>query len=41
VDVLGRGWFYGVLLGVWIVVDLLELSPLRRSGGRVAATGST
>jgi hypothetical protein len=42
VDVLGRGWFYGALLGAWIVFDLLKLSPLLRSRGREpSATAAT
>ena len=36
VDVLGRGWFYGALLGVWVLADLTGLSPLLRRGGRRA-----
>jgi len=36
VDVLGRGWFYGALLGVWVLADLTRLSPLLRRGGRRA-----
>lgn len=35
-DVLGRGWFYGPLLGVWVLADLTGLSPLLRRGGRRA-----
>ncbi len=33
-DVLGLGWFYGALLGVWVLADLTGLSPLLRQGGR-------
>lgn len=29
---LGRGWFYGILLGVWVLADLARLSPLTRTG---------
>lgn len=32
VDVLGYGWFYGALLGVWVLADLTGLSPARRGG---------
>ncbi len=34
VDVLARGWFYGALLGVWVLADLARLSPLLRDGRR-------
>ncbi len=34
VDVLGRGWFYGALLGLWVVADLTRLSPLLRNDRR-------
>ncbi|SDY04731.1 hypothetical protein SAMN05661080_02126 [Modestobacter sp. DSM 44400] len=32
VAILGRGWFYGALLGVWVLSDLARISPLRRTG---------
>lgn len=35
-DVVGHGWFYGALLGVWVLADLTGLSPLLRRGGRRA-----
>lgn len=31
VALLGRGWFYGALLGVWVLTDLARLSPLTRT----------
>jgi len=30
VGILGYGWFFGALLGVWVVGDLTKLSPLLR-----------
>ncbi|MBA3248715.1 MAG: hypothetical protein H0T66_00025 [Geodermatophilaceae bacterium] len=36
--ILGYGWFYGVLLGVWVLSDLTGLSPLLR-GGAVTRSG--
>jgi hypothetical protein len=30
VAILGRGWLYGIVLGLWIVSDLTRLSPQRR-----------
>jgi hypothetical protein len=40
-----RGWFYGILLGLWIVSDLARLSPQRRrattsDNGVVPSTGA-
>ncbi len=32
VAILGRGWFYGALLGVWVLSDLTRISPLMRTG---------
>lgn len=37
VDILGRGWFYGALLVVWVVSDLTRQSPLLRNRTEVAA----
>lgn len=34
VAILGRGWFYGALLGVWVLADLARLSPLMRTGSK-------
>lgn len=39
VALLGRGWFYGALLGVWVLTDLARLSPLTRTGSP-SGTGS-
>ena len=37
--VLGLGWFYGALLGIWVLADLTGLSPLlRKRGSRGDAT---
>lgn len=30
VSILGKGWFYGVLFGIWMIADLMSWSPLRR-----------
>lgn len=30
VTVLGRGWFYGALLGAWVLTDLVRQAPLMR-----------
>ncbi|MBN9098179.1 MAG: hypothetical protein J0I49_08725 [Pseudonocardia sp.] len=40
VAVLGQGWFYGALLGVWVLSDLARLSPLMRTGPRRPGSGS-
>ena len=41
VGVLSRGWFYGALLGVWVLADLTGRSPLLRRGRqRVDAVGT-
>ncbi len=32
VSLLARGWFYGALLGVWVLCDLTRWSPLLRRG---------
>lgn len=36
VGILGNGWFYGVLLGIWVIADLTSSSPLRRRRQPVA-----
>lgn len=40
VAVLGQGWFYGALLGVWVLSDLARLSPLMRTGSSRVGSGS-
>jgi len=31
VSILGDGWFFGALLGIWVLGDLTTLSPLLRA----------
>lgn len=38
VGILGHGWFYGALLGVWALSDVTRLSPLMRMGSQRAGT---
>lgn len=40
VTVLGQGWFYGALLGVWVLSDLTRLSPLMRTGSSRSGSAS-